>query len=177
MMSILEATKNHDFPARISVVLSNRPDAKGLIAAEKAGIKTEIVDHTAFGSREDFEDEIQERLKKHTVDMIVLAGFMRVLTASFVEQWTDRIINIHPSLLPEYKGLNTHARAIADGKKKSGCSVHFVNAELDSGPVILQKEVPILEDDTPDTLAERILEQEHEAYPEAIKIIASSMTK
>lgn len=177
MLSILKACEDPNFPAEVVLVLSNRPDAKGLEAAKSAGIPTEVVDHKDFDSREDFEDEIQERLDHYDIDLIVLAGFMRILTASFVEQWPDQIINIHPSLLPDYKGLNTHARAIADGQKEAGCSVHFVIPDLDSGPVILQKRVPILKDDTPDTLAGRVLEQEHIAYPEAIKIIASGAQK
>lgn len=177
MLSIMEACKAADFPAEISVVLSNRPDADGIALAQKAGIQTEIVDHKEFESREVFEDEIQVRLENHDVDLIILAGFMRILTPSFVEKWPDKMINIHPSLLPDYKGLNTYERAINDGKTESGCTVHFVSADLDSGAIILQKRVAIHKGDTPDTLAARILEQEHKAYPEAIKIIASSLTK
>ncbi len=175
MLSIIDACKAPDFPAEISVVLSNNPDAKGLISAQKCDIATEIVNHKDFRSREDFEGEINKRLENYEVDLIVLAGFMRVLTPFFTEKWPDRIINIHPSLLPDYKGLNTHARAIKDGKKESGCTVHFVNSELDSGPIILQRRVPILSNDTPDTLAARVLEQEHKAYPQAIRIVADSI--
>ena len=175
MLSIMEACKAPDFPAEISVVLSNNPDAAGLVSAHDAGIATEIVNHKEFKTRKDFEDEINKRLKNHKIDLIILAGFMRILTPSFTEKWLGKIINIHPSLLPDYKGLNTHARAINDGKKESGCTVHFVNAELDSGSIILQKSVPILSDDTPDILAARILEQEHKAYPQAIRILASSL--
>lgn len=177
MLSIMEACKAENFPAEISIVLSNRPDAGGITLAQDAGIATEIVDHKKFESREDFEDEIQERLENHDVDLIILAGFMRILTPSFVEEWPDQMINIHPSLLPDYKGLNTHERAINDGKTESGCTVHFVSSDLDSGAIILQKRVAIHKDDTPETLAARILEQEHKAYPEAIKIIASSLVK
>ena len=175
MLSILEAAQNPDFPAEISVVLSNKSTATGIESAKKHGIATEIVEHQHFDSREDFEDEIQERLEKHDIDFIVLAGFMRILSENFVTQWHDRILNIHPSLLPEYKGLNTHERAITDGKTETGCTVHFVTSDLDSGPIILQKKVPILKDDTPESLAQRVLEQEHIAYPEAIKLIASSV--
>lgn len=177
MLSIMEACKATDFPAEISVVLSNRPDANGIVLAQKAKIKTEIVDHKAFENRETFEAEIQARLANHNVDLIILAGFMRILTPSFVGKWSDKMINIHPSLLPDYKGLNTYERAINDEKTESGCTVHFVSADLDSGAIILQKHVAIHKDDTPDTLAARILEQEHKAYPEAIKIIASSPKK
>ncbi len=177
MLSIMEACKSDDFPAQISVVFSNKPTAGGIKIADDAGIKTEIVDHKIYADREAFEEEIQDRLENHDVDLIVLAGFMRILTSSFVEKWPDQIINIHPSLLPDYKGLKTHERAINDGKSESGCTIHFVSPELDSGPIILQKRVPILENDTPDVLAARVLEQEHKAYPEAIKIIASSLIK
>lgn len=175
MLSILDECKNPDYPAEIVLVLSNRPDAKGLVSAQEAGIPTEIVNHKDFENREDFEDEIQERLENYDIDLIVLAGFMRILTSGFVENWPDRMINIHPSLLPDYKGLNTHQRAIDDGKKEAGCSVHFVIPDLDSGPVILQKRVPIMDDDTADTLADRVLEQEHIAYPEAIRILAQNL--
>ncbi len=177
MLSIMEASKAADFPAEISVVLSNRPNAGGIALAQDAGIATEIVDHKKFKSRENFENEIQKRLENYDVDLIILAGFMRILTPSFVEGWPDQMINIHPSLLPDYKGLNTHARAINDGKTESGCTVHFVSEDLDSGAIILQKRVAIHTDDTPETLAARILEQEHQAYPEAIRIIASSLVK
>ncbi len=172
--SIMEACALEDYPAEICLVLSNRPNAGGIDLAKDAGIPTEIVDHKDFETREDFEDEISERLENYEIDLIVLAGFMRILTASFVEKWPDQMINIHPSLLPDYKGLDTHARAIADGKTEGGCTVHFVTPDLDSGPNILQRRVPIHTDDTPETLAKRVLVQEHEIYPEAIKIIASA---
>ena len=177
MHSIMKACEDSSYPAEISVVLSNKAEAEGLEIAKKAGIATEIVDHTAYETREDFEDEIQERLQNYDVDLIVLAGFMRILTASFVEEWPDQIINIHPSLLPDYKGLNTHARAIEDGRKEAGCTVHFVTADLDSGPTIAQRRVPIESDDTPETLAARVLVQEHDIYPEAIELLAQSKQK
>ncbi len=175
-LSIMESCKAPDFPAEISLVLSNRPDAPGLISAKNAGISTEIVDHKKYGSRQNFDEAIQDRLKNYDIDLIVLAGFMRILTPAFVEKWPERIINIHPSLLPDYKGVNTHERAIKDGKSEAGCTVHFVNAELDSGPTILQARVPVRSDDTPETLAQRVLEQEHKLYPEAIKTIAIART-
>jgi len=173
LQAIVNACKSIDYPAEISVVLSNRPDARGLLIAQTENIPTEVVDHTLFDSREAFEDAIHHSLSNHSVDLIVLAGFMRILSASFVTRWPRKIINIHPSLLPDYKGQNTHARAIADGKKQSGCTVHYVIPEMDSGEIILQKTVPVISGDTPETLSDRILEQEHLAYPEAIKIIAS----
>lgn len=171
MRSIMDACKQSDFPAEISVVLSNRPNAEGIDVARKAGIPVEIVDHKSFNEREDFEDEMQERLEKYNLDFIVLAGFMRILTSGFVEQWPDQIINIHPSLLPDYKGTNTHARVIADGQTESGCTVHFVIPDLDSGPIIAQRRVAVLPDDTPETLAARVLEQEHQIYPHAIRCL------
>jgi len=174
MRSIMEACKDNSFPAEISVVLSNRPNAPGIDVARAAGIPVEVVDHKAFDGREDFEDEMQERLEKYDVDLIVLAGFMRILTSGFVEQWPDQIINIHPSLLPAYKGTDTHARVIADKRTESGCTVHFVIPDLDSGPIIAQRRVPVLPDDTPETLAERILEQEHQIYPDAIRLLIGS---
>ncbi len=175
MLSIMDACNEPNFPAEISVVLSNNPEAAGIISASNAGIASEIVNHKEHDSRESFESEIQRKLKKHDVDLIVLAGFMRILTPEFIEQWPDKIINIHPSLLPEYKGLNTHERAINDGKSEAGCTVHFASAELDSGEIILQRKVPIKNGDTPQTLAARVLEQEHVAYPLAIKLLASSL--
>ncbi len=177
MLSIMEACKLESYPADISVVLSNNPDAKGLKSAQKNNISTEIVNHKDFPSKEDFENEIIRKLKNYKIDLIVLAGFMRILTPSFVTKFPDKIVNIHPSLLPEYKGLNTHARAINDGREEAGCTVHFVNSELDSGKIILQHRVPIINGDTPDTLAKRVLKQEHKLYPKAIEIIASSIRK
>lgn len=177
MCALIDACQTPDFPAAVSVVLSNQPDAAGLAYAQEHGIPTEIVDHTAFASRKDFEAALYKRIQPYNVDLVVLAGFMRILTASFIEKWPDRIINIHPSLLPDYKGLHTHARALADGRTHAGCTVHYVIPEMDSGEIILQKKVPILSGDTPDTLAARVLEQEHIAYPEAVKIVASRLKK
>lgn len=177
LQSLINACNESDFPAQINVVISNRPDAQGLERAQSAGIPTEIVDHTAYDSRNAFEEALQNILNSYQVDLICLAGFMRLLGRDFVERWHDTVINIHPSLLPAYKGLNTHERALADGCTESGCTVHFVRPEMDDGPVIVQKTVKIMQGDTPDILAERILEQEHQAYPEAIRIIAESRMK
>ncbi len=177
MLSILEACKDPAYPAEISVVLSNNPDAPGLETAQKHGIATEVINHKDFNTREEFDTQIQTRLQNHTVDLIVLAGFMRILTPEFVEQWPSKIINIHPSLLPDYKGTKTHERVIADGKTESGCTVHFVIPELDSGAIIIQKRVPVTKEDTPETLANRVLEQEHLIYPEAVKIVAEKLSK
>lgn len=174
MSALIEACNTQDFPAEIQIVLSNKPDAPGLQIAQNARLQTVIVDHKNFSDRELFEDALQETLKKHHIDLICLAGFMRVLTSHFIDKWPDKIINIHPSLLPDYKGLHTHERVIADKGQQSGCTVHYVVPEMDAGPIIIQKTVPVLPNDTPDTLAARILEQEHIAYPEAVRIIAQT---
>lgn len=175
LQALIDACADEDFPARISVVISNKPGAYGLERAQKAGIKTEVVDHKRFDGRESFEQGLLDTLKAHEVDLICLAGFMRILTPHFVGPWEGRMINIHPSLLPDYKGTHTHERVLADGKNESGCTVHWVVPEMDSGPIIVQKRVDVLKDDTPETLAERILKQEHIAYPEAVRIIAEKL--
>jgi phosphoribosylglycinamide formyltransferase 1 len=173
MTSLIAAAASPDFPAEIALVLSNNADAAGLGHAASKGIATEVVDHRLFGSREDFERELQRRLETHRIEFICLAGFMRILTGSFVERWTGRMINIHPSILPSFKGLHTHERALAEGVKLHGCSVHFVVPEMDAGPIIEQEVVRVLEDDTPGSLAARVLEQEHIIYPKALALAAS----
>lgn len=172
LQALIDACAQDDFPARIAVVVSNRPGVEGLERARRGGILTETLDHKAYASREAFEDALHERLGKYPVDLICLAGFMRILTAGFVEKWPDRIMNIHPSLLPDYKGLDTHARALADGRREAGCTVHLVRAAVDDGPILVQKRVPIHSSDTPESLAARVLEQEHIAYPQAIRLLA-----
>lgn len=172
MRSIVEACEDPTFPAEVSVVLSNRPNAEGLRFASSNDIPTETVDHKKFDSRENFEAEVSKSLESYEIDLIILAGFMRVLTPSFVEKWPDKIINIHPSLLPDYKGTNTHARALADGQEEAGCTVHYVIPELDSGKIIAQVRVPILKSDTVETLSERVLKEEHKIYPKAIEKLA-----
>jgi phosphoribosylglycinamide formyltransferase-1 len=172
LKAIIDACKDPAFPACINVVISNNGDAAGLLSANKANIDTAVVNHKEYSEKSDFEYAINNVLKNYEIDLICLAGFMRILSEDFINKWEDSIINIHPSLLPAYKGLNTHERAIKDGCKKSGCTVHFVRPEIDSGPIILQRDVDIKKDDTPETLANRILEQEHKAYPEAIRLIA-----
>lgn len=173
----MRACAQADFPAEIAVVISNRPDAGGLAMAQAGGIKTAVVDHKQYQGRPAFEAALQETIMRHApIDLVCLAGFMRILTADFVNQWTDRMINIHPSLLPDYKGLDTYARAINDGKAEAGCTVHYVIPEMDDGPVIVQRRVPILPHDTPDSLAARILVEEHQAYPEAVRIVAGRIT-
>lgn len=178
MEALIKACAQADFPATIAVVIANRPDAGGLAKAQSAGLKTALVDHKKFPTRQDFEAALQDALQTHgPIDLICLAGFMRVLTPWFVNQWDGRMINIHPSLLPDYKGLDTHARALADGRAESGCSVHYVVPEMDDGPLILQHRVPILPGDTPDRLAARVLAAEHIAYPEAVALVAEKLKK
>lgn len=177
MESLIRACGDPDYPAEIGVVLSNKPDAPGLNKARALAIAVCAIDQKSYTDRSEFENELHKALMNHHVDLICLAGFMRILSPGFVHKWTDRILNIHPSLLPAYPGLDTHARALADGQRESGCTVHLVTPELDSGPVILQRAVPILRHDTSDTLAARILEQEHLVYPEAVRITAENLLK
>jgi phosphoribosylglycinamide formyltransferase-1 len=173
MVSLIEAAKAPDYPAEIALVVSNRPDAAGLAHARAAGIATEVVDHTRFGKdREAFEHALQAVLEQNRIELVCLAGFMRLLTPWFVEHWSGRLLNIHPALLPAFKGLNTHERAIATGAKTHGATVHFVVPEMDSGPIIAQAEVPVLTTDTPETLAARVLTVEHRIYPEALRRVA-----
>ncbi len=173
MTALIAAAKAPDYPAEITLVLSNVASAAGLARAREAGIATEVVDHKPFGKdREAFDRAMQAVLERHTIDIVCLAGFMRVLTPWLVAQWNGRMINIHPSLLPAFKGLDTHARAIAEGATRHGATVHFVVPELDAGPVIAQESVPVLPGDTPDTLAARVLEVEHRLYPLALRRVA-----
>ncbi|MDD9745622.1 MULTISPECIES: phosphoribosylglycinamide formyltransferase [Marinovum] len=159
-----------DHPARPCLVLSNRPDAGGLDKARARGIEVAVVDHRPFGKdRAGFETELQAALEAARPDILCLAGFMRVLTAEFVTRWQGRMLNIHPSLLPKYKGLDTHARALAAGDAEAGCSVHLVTPELDDGPVLGQTEVRIAPDDTPESLAARVLVEEHRLYPAVLR--------
>jgi phosphoribosylglycinamide formyltransferase-1 len=174
MTALIEAAKHPAYPAEIALVVSNRSDAAGLAFARAAGIATEVVDHAAFGKdREAFERALQTVLEAHGIELVCLAGFMRLLTPWFVGQWNGRLINIHPALLPDFKGLDTHERALADGAKTHGATVHFVVPEMDSGPIILQGRVPVHVDDTPDTLAARVLAVEHRIYPLALQLVAA----
>jgi phosphoribosylglycinamide formyltransferase-1 len=172
MMALVEAARAADYPATIAGVISNRPGAAGLGFAAAHGIPAETIDHKSFASREAFEAALDTKLTSLRADIVALAGFMRVLTADFILRWQGRIINIHPSLLPLYKGLDTHARALADGATRHGCSVHLVTPELDGGPVLLQAEVPVLAVDTPESLAARVLAEEHKIYPRALALFA-----
>ena len=175
MMALVEAARPGNFPAEIVLVLSNRPDAEGLDFASAIGIANSVVNHKSFPSRDAFEAALQTDLQTLGIELVALAGFMRVLSPGFVANWHGRILNIHPSLLPSYRGLHTHERALADGAIRHGCSVHHVSAELDAGEIILQAEVPVLAGDTPETLAARVLVQEHRIYPQALEIVAREL--
>ena len=173
MRALIEAAQDETFPAEIVLVLSNRPDAAGLATAQAHGIATAIVDHRAFGKdREAFERAVQEKLEAHRIDLVCLAGFMRLLTPWLVGRWAGRMLNIHPALLPAFKGLDTHARALAAGVATHGASVHSVVPEMDSGPLIVQGEVPVLPGDTAETLAARVIAVEHQIYPLALRRVA-----
>lgn len=173
MATLIDAAKAPDYPAEIVGVLSNKASAPGLEVAASHGIATASLAQSKFPSRDMFEDTMTQVLESWEADIVCLAGFMRILGEDFVTHWQGRMINIHPSLLPAYKGLHTHERALEDGAKEHGCTVHFVTPGLDEGPSILQARVPVLTDDTPDTLAARVLVEEHRIYPEALRLLAA----
>jgi phosphoribosylglycinamide formyltransferase-1 len=173
MTSLIEAARDPAYPAEIALVLSNRPAAGGLERAAAAGLRTAVVDHKAYPGREAFEADLHRTVEASGADLVCLAGFMRVLTPGFVERWTGRMLNIHPSLLPSFKGLHTHAQALAAGVRIHGCTVHFVVPELDSGPIVAQAAVPVLDGDDEAALAARVLAQEHAIYPRALALVAS----
>jgi phosphoribosylglycinamide formyltransferase-1 len=172
LAALIEASRAADYPAEIAIVISNNPDAGGLAFAERAAIPASVIDPRAFPSKPTFEEALNDKLHDHAIDLVCLAGFMRLLSTEFVELWRDRIINIHPSLLPLFPGLHTHERALAAGVRIHGATVHFVCAETDSGPIIAQAAVPVLSADTPQTLAGRVLTVEHRLYPLALKLVA-----
>jgi phosphoribosylglycinamide formyltransferase-1 len=173
MMTLIDAAKAKDYPAEIVLVLSNLPDASGLTRAQQAGIASVVIDHRPFGKdREAFERALDNELRRHRVDLVCLAGFMRLLTPWFIGRWRGRLLNIHPALLPQFKGLHTHRRALKAGVEQHGATVHFVVEETDSGPIIVQQSVPVLQDDTEATLAARVLQAEHRIYPEALRMVA-----
>ncbi len=173
MAALIEAAKDKNYPAAIALVVSNNKDAGGLATARAAGIVTEVVDHTKYGKdRAAFERALQAALEKHRIEIVCLAGFMRLLTPWFVGQWQNRMLNIHPALLPAFKRLDTHKRALQAGAKIHGATVHFVVPEMDSGPIIAQGAVAVRDGDTEDTLAARVLKVEHRIYPLALKLVA-----
>ncbi|ACK49933.1 phosphoribosylglycinamide formyltransferase [Methylocella silvestris BL2] len=172
MQALVERAREPSFPAEIALVLSNRPEAAGLSFAKSQGVACAAVDHKIYAGREEFERSMQALLDLHRIELICLAGFMRLLTPWFIGQWRGRMLNIHPALLPAYRGLNTHERALADGVKIHGCTAHFVVPAMDEGPIVAQAAVAVLDGDTPATLAARVLEQEHLIYPAALERLA-----
>ncbi len=172
MQALVNAARQPDYPAEIVAVISNSPDAAGLAWAKEQGIATTCVDHKSFASRADFDAELHKTLLGAGAELVALAGFMRIMTADFVDQWREKMINIHPSLLPLFQGLDTHQRAIDAGMTIAGCTVHYVTPDLDGGPIIAQAAVPVIPSDTADNLAARILKTEHKLYPEALRLVA-----
>jgi phosphoribosylglycinamide formyltransferase-1 len=172
MEALAEACAADDFPAEIRLVISNRPDAAGLDKAASFGIPTAVVDHSRFASKAAFEAELLRALEEHGCEIVCLAGFMRVISADFISRYPHRILNVHPSLLPAFPGLNVQRKALEYGVRLSGCTVHFVVPEVDAGPIVAQAAVPVADGDTEESLAARILEQEHSIYPEALRLLA-----
>jgi len=177
LQAIIDAVAEGKIHASISAVISNHPDALGLKRAQAANIDTIVIDHTEFAERSQFDQTLTNQVAKLKPDLVVLAGFMRILSEEFITQFEERLLNIHPSLLPEFKGIQTHRRALEANKKQHGASVHFVSNELDSGPVVIQARIPVLSDDNEKTLAERVLQQEHVIYPIAIEWFVSGRVK
>jgi phosphoribosylglycinamide formyltransferase-1 len=172
LQALIDSVARGENPARIAAVISNRADAYGLQRAKQAGIATELLDHKQFDGREAFDAALIQAIDAHQPDLVVLAGFMRILTPGFVQHYAGRLLNIHPSLLPKYKGLHTHQRALEAGDGEHGCSVHFVTEELDGGPLVVQAVLPVMADDTAESLANRVHQQEHKIYPLAVRWFA-----
>jgi phosphoribosylglycinamide formyltransferase 1 len=173
MLALVEAMRAPDYPAELAIIISSRPDAAGLAWANAKGLPARAIDHKTFPSREAFDEAVDAALTEARADLVALAGFMRIQSVGFVRKWRDRQLNIHPALLPLFKGLNPHKQALDAGVKISGCTVHFVTEETDSGPIVAQAAVPVLDADTPETLAARILLAEHKLYPHALALVAS----
>lgn len=177
LQALLDACAQPDFPAEIVLVISNNPDVEGLRRAERAGVATDTIDHRDYGDRQSFERALTAALKQAGVTLVCQAGFMRIVTAEYLAHWHNRLINIHPSLLPAFPGLDTHRRALQSGVKLHGCSVHYVREEVDAGPIIGQAAVPVLEGDDEDSLAARVLAAEHRLYPLCLKLLAEGRVK
>ncbi|XBQ16007.1 MAG: phosphoribosylglycinamide formyltransferase [Oceanicaulis sp.] len=177
LQALLDACAAEDFPAEIVLVLSNKAGALGLERARKAGVAATFIDHTLFEEREAFEKALDDKLRETGVQLIALAGFMRILTPWFVDRWKDRMINIHPSLLPAFRGVSTHERALEQGVRIHGATVHYVRADMDDGPIIGQAAVPVLPGDDADTLAARVLEAEHRLYPACLRLVADGKAR
>lgn len=177
LQALIDAARAPDYPAEIVLVISNVPSAQGLARAEEAGIAALAINHKDFASREDFDAVLDETLRQAEIDLLCNAGFLRLHTPAFVQAWRDRHLNIHPSLLPAFKGLHTHERVLEAGVKITGCSVHFVREEMDTGPIVAQAAVPVLDDDSAESLAARVLEAEHKLYPHALSLVASGAVR
>ena len=177
LRALIDACAEPDFPAEIVLVLSNNPDAAGLGFAREAGLPALAVDHRDFPDKPAFEAAMEAEIHRSGAEFVCLAGFMRLLTPDFVQRWRDRLINIHPSLLPAFKGLDTHRRALEAGMRISGCTVHFVRADMDDGPIILQAAVPVLDGDDAEALAARVLAAEHRCYPAALRLVAEGRAR
>ena len=177
LQALIDACADPAFGAEIGLVISNEPEAPGLARADRAGIHRCVINHRDYADRDSFERALTSRLKEDGCELVCLAGFMRILTAGFVGEWRDRLINIHPSLLPAFKGLDTHARALAAGVRLTGCTVHYVRADVDQGPIIIQAAVAVLPGDTVESLGARVLEAEHQCYPLAVRLIAAGKVR
>lgn len=177
MVSLIEATRAPAYPAEIVLVISNRPEAAGIGRARAEGIETIIIDHKAFATREAFDDAVEQALLAEGIELVCQAGFMRIQSAAFAERWLGRQLNIHPSLLPSFRGLHPQQQALDAGVRISGCTVHFVTPELDAGPIVAQGAVAVLEGDTAATLAARILQVEHRLYPHALNLVATGAAR
>lgn len=177
LQALIDAAKAPDYPAELVLVISNVPDVQGLARAEQAGIATRVINHKDFATRQDFEAVLDEALTGAGVEFLCNAGFMRLLTEGFVAKWLNRHLNIHPSLLPAFKGLHTHARVLDQGAKITGCTVHFVRAAMDDGPIVAQAAVSVIPGDTEDSLAARVLQAEHRLYPHALRLVASGQVR
>jgi phosphoribosylglycinamide formyltransferase-1 len=174
LQALIDACATPDFPAQIACVISNKAEAKGLEHARAANIPALVISHRDFSDRQSFDAALDAALEQHHVQLVCLAGFMRLLTSWFAERWRDRLVNIHPSLLPAFPGLDVHNKVLAYGAKLTGCTIHYLRAEMDHGPIILQAVVPVLSDDTEEILAARVLQAEHKAYPAALRLIAEN---
>lgn len=177
MAALIAAAAAPDYPASIRLVASNRPDAAGLGRAAATGIPTAVLDHKSYSDRAEFDGALDRLLRTHGIELVCLAGFMRILTEAFVKAWSGRLLNIHPSLLPAYRGLDTHARALADGATRHGCTVHQVVTELDAGPIVAQSEVAVRAGDDPSALASRVLQAENRLYPRALADVAADLLR
>ncbi len=177
LQSLIDACTEPSYPAEIALVISNIPHVQGLTRAQESGIPTTTINHKEFNSREAFDQALDSTLREAGIELVCLAGFMRILTKGFLSSWSDRVINIHPSLLPAFKGIHVHEQVVAAGVRFSGCTVHFVVPEMDAGPIIVQACVPVHANDDADTLAARILTEEHRIYPLAVRLVAEGLTQ